>query len=132
MKKIVNFAFYPLIGLLIFNVFFRNHAEANGNQAYEEMLSGKAVIVDVREKDEVSQGMIKGAEWIALSDLKGNPDATIKKVRKLGVNKKIYLYCRSGSRSGTFADELKKQGLQGINLGGYSDLISQGLPSQTP
>ena len=132
MKKIFNFAFYPLIGLLIFNVFFRNHAEANGNKAYEEMISGKAIIVDVREKDEVSQGMIKGANWIPLSDLKGNPDATIKKVRELGLNKKVYLYCRSGQRSGTFADGMKKHGLQGINLGGYSGLISQGLPSQIP
>jgi len=103
---------------------------ADGKEAYREMLAAKAVILDVREKNEVTQGMIKGAQWIALSDLNSHPEKTIRKLKALAQESKIYVYCRSGSRSAKFISQIKDQGLKGFNLGGYDSLQEQGLLSQ--
>ena len=132
MKKILNYMMYPLMGFLIFNLFFRNMAQADGLKAYELMTAGKAVILDVREKDEIKDGMIKGATWIPLSDLSSKPDETIKALKTTLKDKELYVYCRSGNRSGKFINQIKDSGIKGINIGGYSDLIEKGLLAQTP
>jgi rhodanese-related sulfurtransferase len=132
MKKIINFAIYPLMGFLIFNLFFRNMAQADGIKAYELVTVGKAVMVDVREKDEIKDGIIKGAQWLPLSALKANPTLSINKLKNLMKNKELYIYCRSGARANTFLAQIKDDGIQGLNLGGYNDLVSKGLPSQIP
>ena len=103
---------------------------ADGKVAYSEMLAAKAVILDVREKNEVTQGMVKGAQWIALSELNSHPDQTVRKVKALANDSKIYVYCRSGSRSAKFIDQIKDYGLKALNLGGFESLQAQGLPSQ--
>ena len=132
MKKMLNYVMYPLMGFLIFNFFLKNIAQADGLKAYELMSAGKAVIIDVREKDEVKDGMIKGAQWIPLSDLKEKPEATVKHLKSILKDKELYAYCRSGNRSGKFLDQLKHLGIKGKNLGGYNDLVSKGLPTQIP
>jgi rhodanese-related sulfurtransferase len=132
MKRFLNLAFYPVLGILIFNFFFRDFAQASGALAYEKLSKGEAIILDVREKDEVSNGMIKGAEWIPLSALKSDPKNTITKLKKLISQKELYIYCRSGARANTFFKDIKEHGIEGKNLGGYSDLVAKGLPSEAP
>ena len=122
MKKI-------MLGLLLLNFFSTNLSLASDVKIYEEMISGKAVILDVREKDEIKSGMIKGATWLPLSSLKTNPTETIKKLKQIVKNKDLYIYCRSGQRAKTFITQVSAEGIKGINVGGYIDLVSQGLPS---
>jgi rhodanese-related sulfurtransferase len=131
MKKFFDLAFYPALALLIFQFFLRNPAEIEGKKAYGQMLSGKAVILDIREKDELSEGMIKGALWIPLSELAADKKATVQRVKSLANQKEIYIYCRSGKRADNFLSVIKEEGMKGLNLGGYSHLISEGLPSQS-
>jgi rhodanese-related sulfurtransferase len=120
------------MGFLIFNFFFRNLAQADGLKAYELMTAGKAVMLDIREKDEIKDGIIKGATWLPLSELTSQPEATVKKLKGLIKDKELYIYCRSGRRADAFIGQVKTDGIKALNLGGYSDLVSKGLPSQIP
>jgi rhodanese-related sulfurtransferase len=91
--------------------------------------SSTAILVDVREKEEVDQGMIQGAKWIPLSEITSqSPNATAE-LAKLDRSKEILLYCRSGGRSGRAAQILEKQGFKVRNAGGYSGLIGAGMKS---
>ena len=88
---------------------------------------GKAVLVDVREADEWTDGHLKAARHLALSDLKkGVPAETLKKVVPAG--KVVYLHCASGRRCLTAADLLKKQGYDVRPLkAGFDDLVTAGF-----
>ncbi len=101
-------------------------------KVYTEVQSGKAVIFDVREHAEIKEGMILGAVWIPLSELTSNPEATIKKIHQASQGREIYVYCRSGRRADVFIEKLKDHGLTGKNIGGYQELVSQGMPSHQP
>ena len=76
------------------------------------------VIVDVREADELKEGMIDEAINIPLGQL-------IRKARHGDLNdlkgKKICTYCSGGYRGNIAADELNKQGFDAVTIeGGYS------------
>ncbi|MUK90764.1 rhodanese-like domain-containing protein [Ornithinibacillus sp. L9] len=69
------------------------------------------VIIDVREDEEVAQGMIPGAKHIALGNI---PDST----DKLAKDKNYILVCRSGRRSMNAAMYLDEQGFKVVNMKG--------------
>jgi len=74
--------------------------------------------VDVREADELGEGMIDGAMNIPLGQL-------IRKARHGDLDdlkrKKIVTYCSGGYRGNIAADELNKLGFDTVNIeGGYS------------
>jgi rhodanese-related sulfurtransferase len=76
------------------------------------------VYLDVREADELEEGMIDGAVNISLGEL-------IRKARHGDIDdlkrKKIITYCSSGYRGNIAADELNKLGFDTITIeGGYS------------
>ena len=105
-----------------------SQAQGDAKKAFAEMKSGKAVIIDVREKDELSSGWVKNALWLPMSHTgKGEWLTNLKKISK---DKKIYLYCRSGNRAGSLKSILSKKGLAVENLGGFSELKAQDIPSQ--
>jgi rhodanese-related sulfurtransferase len=130
MKKTLNIISILLLGILVFNTFFRNRAEADVKESYAKISQGKAIIIDVREESEVKEGMIKGALWIPLSKISSNPKSESEIIKKLGLGKEIYLYCRSGARSGKVQSILADEGIKSINLGGFSSLASENLPTQ--
>lgn len=79
--------------------------------------------VDVREADELEEGMIEGAMNIPLGLL-------IRKARH-GIDdlkrKKIVTYCSGGYRGNIAADELNKLGFDTANIeGGYSAYKNEG------
>lgn len=90
-------------------------------EAYAEVKAGEAVLIDVREQAEVQEGMINYAQWFPLSKIKNDP-SWLKELRPIIEDKKIYLYCRSGNRSGQVKEILKEKGIQAENLGGYQEL----------
>ena len=130
MKKMTNVVYVILFGFIIFNFFIKNSAEADVKKSYESYLSDKAVFIDVREENEVQDGMIKGAIWIPLSKISSNQEKEIIKIKELTKDKKVFVYCRSGSRSGRVQEYLKQAGVEAINMGGYSGLVSENLPTQ--
>lgn len=70
-------------------------------------------LVDVREPDEFSAGRIPGSINLPLSNLASVESALTDKTAK------IYVYCRSGSRSGMAAKAMKDMGYENVtNIGG--------------
>lgn len=75
----------------------------------KDLIEKGAILIDVRTELEYDQGHIEGAVLI--------PSVEIDQI-KYDKNKKIILYCRSGSRSKTASDILDKLGYKHIyNLG---------------
>ena len=79
--------------------------------------SNEIIVIDVRSDAEVKTGIIQDAihiEWTKID----------KEITKIDISKDhaIYLYCRSGNRSGKAADILKNIGyVNVINAGGIKD-----------
>ncbi len=79
--------------------------------------SNEIIVIDVRSDEEVKTGIIQDAihiEWTKID----------KEITKIDISKDhaIYLYCRSGNRSGKAADILKNIGyVNVINAGGIQD-----------
>ena len=79
--------------------------------------SNEIIVIDVRSDEEVKTGIIQDAihiEWTKID----------KEITKIDISKDhaIYLYCRSGNRSGKAVDILKKLGyVNVINAGGIKD-----------
>ncbi|WP_445489363.1 rhodanese-like domain-containing protein [Niallia sp. 03133] len=75
----------------------------------------KIELVDVREDEEVAQGMIPGAKHIKMNDIPAHLDYFSKE-------KEYVFICRSGVRSENVCYYLQDQGFQVINmLGGMLD-----------
>jgi phage shock protein E len=117
-----------LITFFFYQLFFKNKAEANPQEAYKNYEMGKAILIDVREVEELKEGMIKGSISFPLSQIEKDPVNSALKIKSLAQNKIIYLYCRSGNRSGKVKNHLESHGIKSVNLGGFSSLIDQKLP----
>ena len=100
---------------------------ADSEAAYKEAEAGKAIIIDVREKNEIEEGMVKGAKWFPLSKVQNDAN-WLTEFKKMAGDKKIYLYCRSGGRSGKVQSLLKEKGVSADNLGGFMTLQNE-LPT---
>lgn len=68
---------------------------------------GKAVLVDVREKEEWDTAHVKGATFIAGSTVKADPKKTAEALPK---DKPIYVHCQAGGRALRCAKEWKALG----------------------
>ncbi|UFH56173.1 rhodanese-like domain-containing protein [Spirosoma sp. KNUC1025] len=90
-----------------------------------EIEEGKAYLVDVRTPEEYKEGHLNHSTNV---DFKADDFKT--RISRLDKRKPIYLYCRSGNRSGKAADTLQVLGFsQAYNIGGFADLKAAGLPS---
>ena len=128
MKRILNIVVGLIIGFAVFQVFIKNKAEANPKESYDLLTRGKGIFLDVREKSEVEDGIIKGAHWFPLSKIESNKMDALQEIKKISEGKQVFVYCRSGARSGRVKSFLQEVQVNAVNLGGYSSLISEGLP----
>lgn len=88
-----------------------------------EELENGAMLVDVRTEEEFEAAHIEQAINFPLDKIQAGEFPTDDKARK------IFVYCRSGNRSGTAMQILKNQGYQQVvNLGGLNDVEKLGLP----
>ena len=78
------------------------------------MAKGNYVIVDVRTKEEYEISHVKGAINIPYDEIDENTD--------LPKEKTIFVYCKSGTRSGYAYDSLKELGYDVINLGAMDSI----------
>ncbi len=109
------------IALILTTFSSATFASAELDEIHSQVSEGKAIIVDVREKSEIEQGMIKGAVWLPLSRVESK-QGWEKEIKKSATNKKVFLYCRSGSRAEKVKKMLKEKGVKSRNIGGYKDL----------
>ena len=98
--------------------------EITPQQLAEQFKSGiDAQIVDVRESDEVADGMIPGAKHIALGELAARRN-------ELDMSRPVIAVCRSGRRSAAAADQLAAAGFTAYTMpGGMLDWTGSGLPT---
>lgn len=112
---------------LIFTIFSVSAISATDPQsAYKMTQKGEAVIIDVREEDEINSGMIKDAKWFPLSKIL-NEKNWKEDFGKIVGNKKIFLHCKSGKRSEKAMNILKDNNIPAENIGGY-EFLKNTLP----
>ena len=76
-----------------------------------------AVLLDVRTPEEHKNGYLQGAVLLPLAELESKISGIVP-----GKNTPIYIYCRSGRRSGTAVEKLKAIGYTALhNIGGMQE-----------
>ena len=80
-------------------------------QAASEALKGNAVLIDVREPREWKAGHVRGAIHIPL----GKIPTSLSRIPK---GKDVYVICQSGMRSNSAVSQLRKAGVEAINVKG--------------
>ena len=92
----------------------------------KEVKKKNAYLIDVRTPEEYKEDNLKFSKNIDYKS--ANFKAGIDSLDK---NKAVYLYCRSGNRSGKALEILKTEGFTKVyNIGGFKDLVKLGLPTQ--
>ena len=93
---------------------FRLTEEVTMDQGVKEAgETAGAVLLDVRTREEYADGHVPGSVNIPLNQLE-----TI----SYGKDTPLYVYCRSGARSGRAVQVLKKSGYEkAVNIGGIMD-----------
>ncbi len=100
-------------------------------EAAARVKAGDAVLVDVREPSEWKDtGVAAPAVLLEKSDFDGAKAAWAPFLKKVGKDKTIILYCRSGNRSGKVAEALAAEGYQVVNAGGFKEWAAAGLPTR--
>lgn len=132
MKNINNylaiFATLFFVVIIFQSVFAQNLPTISPAEAQKLSSENKAIILDVREVDEIMVGKIKGSKEIPLSLMTSDKVRFEKEVELLPKDKEILVYCRSGRRSGIVGSKLKEKGYTVKNLGGFSDWEKAGFP----
>lgn len=98
-------------------------------KAYEMVKKGTAVLIDVREMDELSEGMIDGAAWFPKSQMVPGSQI-LRDFRDFTKDRKVFVYCEGGKRAEFCKDILKREGVDAENLGGFKNLKNV-LPVKT-
>lgn len=96
---------------------FNGFKKKDINEQVKEFRNTKnALLIDVREKDEHADNRIAGSINIPLSSI-GDIEKIVKDKSTV-----LYLYCRSGRRSGQACQKVKKMGYTNArNIGGIID-----------
>lgn len=86
----------------------------------DDILDGKAQLLDVRGDDEFNSGHAVCAIHISVDRVKSG------KLGALDSTKPVYVYCASGGRAGMAVKYLKNNGFQAENIGGLGDWTKAG------
>ncbi|MBA3900207.1 MAG: rhodanese-like domain-containing protein [Bacteroidetes bacterium] len=99
---------------IIKNMFRKNYTDLDGKSFKEKFKSTKnAVLIDVRSAGEFAAGKIAGAKNIDIMSA-----GFTSKIEALGKDKVLFVYCRSGARSGNACNTISSIGLEAYNLQG--------------
>lgn len=125
-----------LILAAVFALFFIARRLLSGSvlspaEAARRVAAGAAVLIDVREPDEWSGGVVRGALLLPLGDLRGARKLW-QPVLNANRDKELICYCRSGARSGMAVRILSSEKLQAANAGGFPAWQLAGSPLERP
>lgn len=129
MKKYFGIGLIIVVASLMKLVFAGSLDSITPELALSMQTASKAIIMDVREPSEVSQGKIKGALTIPMSVMNDDRPNWDKSIGLLKKDQTVVVYCRSGRRSTIVGEELLKKGFKVLNLGGFDSWKSKGLPT---
>lgn len=97
------------------------------SQLKQNVDDGKAVLVDVREKQEWDSGHIEGAIFLPLSGLRDG--VTQGELAPLPMDKILHVHCVVGRRAVTAGNVLERNGYKVRPMKpGYKEMISAGFP----
>ncbi|GAC1335801.1 MAG: rhodanese-like domain-containing protein [Beijerinckiaceae bacterium] len=104
----------------------------SGEEAVKLVGDPHVVFVDIREGEELQKtGTVQGAVHVprGFLEFQADPDSPTHKA-ELGGERKLVLYCGSGSRSALGAKALKEMGLKNVAhvAGGFPALQRAGAP----
>ncbi len=113
--------------LLLGWILYTRRSRVPMGEAHAALNSGAAVLIDVREPAEWTDGMAAGAAGLPLSDLRGSrllwsPFLARQRDRRL------FLYCQSGARSALAASTLRREGFDATNVGAIGAWRRSGWP----
>lgn len=128
MNKKLIFSIVIITSILFRFVFASSLESIKPTDAQIMVIGKKAIILDVREPEELKEGKVKDAVVIAKSLMDNNKETWGLEIDKLPKDKTIIVYCRSGRRSEIVGGELVKKGFKVLNMGGFSTWKSSGLP----
>lgn len=114
-------------GYFIIRMLLNSRPAVSPEDANAAVQAGSAVLVDVREPSEWSDGVAAPAALLPLSDLRGKRTQW-QPFLEQNRGKRIFVYCVSGGRSGMAASTLRGEGYDAANFGGFSRWVSAGLP----
>jgi rhodanese-related sulfurtransferase len=80
----------------------------------ESLIDEGALLIDVRSITEYNQGHIDGAINIDVQEILNITDSLVYNNASISKNKKIIVYCRSGSRSSNAANKLVELGYTNV------------------
>jgi phage shock protein E len=107
--------------------FGEEHTRESLQSIKENIAAKKAVLVDVRDKQEWNKGHVEGAVLLPFSELR-LPDRTPELLKDLPKDRILYTHCVVGMRSLKAAEILKKHGYDVRALKpGYDELIKAGF-----
>ncbi len=130
-NQLVIFVILAALVLFALRPLFLGGPRVTAAEAQARIQAGSAVLVDVRESGEWSDGVAGPAVLLPMSDLRGGR-AQWSAFLDANREKELILYCASGMRSGTVAAALRKEGFKTANLGGFGTWAGAGLPVRKP
>jgi phage shock protein E len=106
------------------------HTRDSLQKVRENVASEKAVLIDVRDKQEWDKGHVVGAIFLPLSEFR-LPDRTAEMLKDLPKDRILYTHCVVGMRALKAAEILKKHGYEVRALKpGYDELIKAGFEAE--
>jgi rhodanese-related sulfurtransferase len=94
-------------------------------ECHERVRTGEAVLIDVREPSEWSEGVAEKAVLLPLSDLTGRRAQWEKFLAESG-GRELLCYCAAGGRSSIAARMLANEGFRTGNSGSLRDWATSG------
>ncbi len=76
----------------------------------------KAIILDVRTKDEIAEGKLEQSRHIPLDELCSRMDDFFTTIKDMSKEQKVYVHCTTGARAEMAYKELKKNGYNAYYL----------------
>jgi len=109
------------------------HTKDSLDKVKEQVADKKAVLLDVRNKEEWDAGHVDGAVLVPLGDFAKrakDPAFLAELKKKLPKDKTVYCHCAKGGRALIAAESLEKLGYKDVRplKPGYKDLIEAGFP----
>lgn len=102
-----------LFGLFVLWIVFTRFVGKIPSAQAHELVSGGALLLDVRSPGEFAGGHLQGAKNIAVGELG-------RRIAEVPKDKPVVVYCASGMRSASAARMLKRAGIEAHDLGAMS------------
>jgi rhodanese-related sulfurtransferase len=109
----------------MFKALFKSTPSATPTDVAARVRSGEAVLIDVREANEWSRGVVETAVLLPFSDLTRRRTQWSPFLAQVA-GRELLLYCASGSRSGIATRLLVSEGFRATNAGSITDWSAAG------